>query len=173
MSALSFVVTTGSDAAESNAVGHAAATKLCTLIKNNKKAAESTTARQKHLIPEIVNLKTLSLKSEEAAYVAKKDDAPALTLFAGYMHKKMKESLAALENLSPKASVAAAALGYTDGRLDETTSVFNQAVSSIPGTEYCLQAKSGGNGNNKIATEDAVCVAAMQIDPVPGFAHSK
>nr|APD73046.1 variant surface glycoprotein 1125.201 [Trypanosoma brucei] len=173
ISALSFVVTAWTDAAASNAVGHAATTKLCTLIKHNKKAAESTTARQKQLIAEIVRLRTLSLKSEAAACAAEKDDTAALTLFADYVQAKLRQASGRLENLAPKASAAAAALGYTAGRLDETISVFNQAVSSTPASQYCLQARSGGNGNHKITTEDTLCVAAIQLEPAPGVAHTK
>nr|APD74990.1 variant surface glycoprotein 1125.4778 [Trypanosoma brucei] len=171
--ALSFVVTTWADAAATNAVAHAATTKLCTLIKHNKKAAESTTARQKQLTAEIVKLRTLSLKAEAAACAAAKDDTAALTLFADYVQAKLSQASVRLENLAPKASAAAAALGYTAGRLDETISVFDQAVSSTPTSQYCLQARSGGNGNHKIATEDTLCVAAIQLEPPPGLAHTK
>nr|AGH60202.1 variant surface glycoprotein 1268 [Trypanosoma brucei] len=173
ISALSFVVTTWTDAAASNAVGHAATTKLCTLIKHNKKAAESTTARQKQLIAEIVRLRTLSLKAEAAACAAAKDDTAALTLFADYVQAKLRQASVRLENLAPKASAAAAALGYTAGRLDETISVFNQAVSGTPATQYCLQVTSGGTGTTKITTADPACTALLQEDPAAGAAHGK
>ncbi|SCU64207.1 Trypanosome variant surface glycoprotein (A-type), putative [Trypanosoma equiperdum] len=173
ISALSFVVTTWTDAAESNAVGHAATTKLCALIKHNKKAAESTTARQKQLIAEMGRLRTLSLKAEAAACAAAKDDTAALTLFADYVQAKLRQASVRLENLAPKASAAAAALGYTAGRLDETISVFNQAVSSNTGTEYCLQARSGGTGAHKLTSVDAACTALLQEDPAAGAAHGK
>nr|APD74048.1 variant surface glycoprotein 1125.2560 [Trypanosoma brucei] len=173
ISALNFVVTPWTDAAASNAVAHTATAKLCTLINHNKKAAESTTARQKQLIAEIVKLRTLSLKAEAAVCAAAKDDAAEITLFADYVQAKLRQASDRVENLAPKAWAAAAATGYAAGRLDETISVFNQAVSSNPGTEYCLQAKSGGNGNNKIAAEDALYVAPIQLDPAPGVAHAK
>nr|ARB50641.1 variant surface glycoprotein [Trypanosoma brucei] len=173
ISALSFVVTTWTDAAASNAVGHAATTKLCTLIKHNKKAAESTTARQKQLIAEMGRLRTLSLKAEAAACVAAKDDTAALTLFADYVQAKLRQASGRLENLAPKASTAAAALGYAAGRLDETVSVFDQAVSGTPATQYCLQVTSGGTGTTKITTADPACTALLQEDPAAGAAHGK